>query len=148
MRFRANPLFKFRLFYTGGVVRYLSPILRKLLQKRRLRINICSWISRDPIGAAARRQKWIDQAQSLNLFLAEPDLKTLSHMYRRGLGGLDSRTTYYLRSLGASNIEKSSVTVEKEKRSVVGNTAAPTPEAIQACSIEAMMNGEECEACQ
>ena len=34
------------------------------------------------IAAAARRQKWIDQSQSLNLFLAEPDMKTMSHMYR------------------------------------------------------------------
>jgi ribonucleoside-diphosphate reductase alpha chain len=53
------------------------------------------------IDAAARRQKWIDQAQSVNLFVAAPDLKTLSHMYRaawrKGL-----KTTYYLRSLGAS----------------------------------------------
>ena len=37
------------------------------------------------IDAAARRQKWIDQSQSLNLFLAEPDLKALSHMYRARL---------------------------------------------------------------
>ena len=35
------------------------------------------------IDAAARRQKWIDQSQSLNLFLAAPDMKAMSHMYRR-----------------------------------------------------------------
>jgi ribonucleoside-diphosphate reductase alpha chain len=52
------------------------------------------------IEAAARRQKWIDQSQSVNLFLAKPDMKTLSHMYRdawhaeKGL-----KTTYYLRTL-------------------------------------------------
>jgi len=87
------------------------------------------------IDAAARRQKWIDQSQSLNLFLAEPDLKAMSHMYRRAWhAGL--KTTYYLRTLGASAIEKATVTA-----------AVPDP-VRQACSIEAMRNGEECEACQ
>jgi ribonucleoside-diphosphate reductase alpha chain len=76
------------------------------------------------IAAAARRQKWIDQSQSLNLFLPAPDLKSMSHMYRAAWrAGL--KTTYYLRTLGASTIEKATV-----------------------CSIEAMRNGEECEACQ
>jgi ribonucleoside-diphosphate reductase alpha chain len=78
------------------------------------------------IDAAARRQKWIDQSQSLNLFLAEPDMKAMSHMYRRAWhAGL--KTTYYLRTLGASAIEKATVT---------------------ACSIDAARRGEECEACQ
>jgi ribonucleoside-diphosphate reductase alpha chain len=80
------------------------------------------------IDAAARRQKWIDQSQSLNLFLAEPDMKAMSHMYRRAWhAGL--KTTYYLRTLGASAIEKATV-------------AAP------ACSIDAARRGDECEACQ
>jgi ribonucleoside-diphosphate reductase alpha chain len=78
------------------------------------------------IDAAARRQKWIDQSQSLNLFLAAPDMRAMSHMYRRAWhAGL--KTTYYLRTLGASSIEKATVT---------------------ACSIEAARRGEECEACQ
>ena len=51
------------------------------------------------------------------------------------------KTTYYLRSLGASEIEKSN-----------GAKAAPkkeyTPDEVKACSIDAMLNGEECEACQ
>ncbi|MBC7459748.1 MAG: ribonucleoside-diphosphate reductase subunit alpha [Thermoleophilia bacterium] len=64
------------------------------------------------IDAAARRQKWIDQSQSLNLFLPQPDLKAMSHMYRKAWhSGL--KTTYYLRSLGASSIEKSSVTASR-----------------------------------
>ncbi|MEM0967416.1 MAG: ribonucleoside-diphosphate reductase subunit alpha [Verrucomicrobiota bacterium] len=98
------------------------------------------------IDAAARRQKWIDQAQSVNLFLATPDLKTLSHMYRaawrKGL-----KTTYYLRSLGASNIEKATVSVKKEVRGHAGKKEY-TEEEVKACSLEAMRNGEECEACQ
>ena len=107
------------------------------------------------IDAAARRQKWIDQSQSVNLFLAETSIKTLSHMYRdawhKGL-----KTTYYLRTLGASNIEKATVSVKKEMRGRIGQKAdelaqpqeKPTAEQAQACSLNAMLNGVECEACQ
>ena len=94
------------------------------------------------IDAAARRQKWIDQAQALNLFLPTPDLTMLSHMYqyawRTGL-----KTTYYLRTLGASNIEKA--TVEKAPKA---EKKEYTAEEKNACSIEAMRNGGTCEACQ
>ena len=86
------------------------------------------------VAAAARRQKWIDQSQSLNLFLAAPDLKSLSHTYRAAWhAGL--KTTYYLRTLGASAIDKATV-------------AAAVPDDVQACSLKAMRNGEECESCQ
>ncbi len=99
------------------------------------------------IDAGARRQKWIDQSQSLNLFLATPDLKTLSHMYRAAWhAGL--KTTYYLRTLAASNIEKSTVNAKKEVRIGAGEKREYTAEERAACSIEAMRNGEECEACQ
>lgn len=105
------------------------------------------------IDAAARRQKWIDQAQSVNLFLAEPDIKTLSHMYRQAWHkGL--KTTYYLRTMGASNIEKATVSVKKEVRGRAGQTTATeskkeyTDAEVKACSLDAMMNGGECEACQ
>lgn len=92
------------------------------------------------IDAAARRQKWIDQSQSLNLFLAAPDMKAMSHMYRRAWhAGL--KTTYYLRTLGASAIEKATVAAP-------ARVAEPIGAAALACSIEAMRNGEECEACQ
>lgn len=90
------------------------------------------------IDAAARRQKWIDQSQSVNLFLGEPDMKTLSHMYRRAWhAGL--KTTYYLRTLGASNIEKATVTMKKPQ---------PKPADVEACRLDAMRDGGECEACQ
>tara|TARA_A200000113_G_scaffold54999_2_gene46026 strand:- start:2643 stop:5897 length:3255 start_codon:yes stop_codon:yes gene_type:complete len=106
------------------------------------------------IDAASRRQKWIDQAQSVNLFLPEPDIKVLSHMYRdawhKGL-----KTTYYLRTLGASNIEKATVAVKKEMRGRVSDSAVNgdskkefTDAEKQACSLDAMLNGGECEACQ
>jgi len=100
------------------------------------------------VDAAARRQKWIDQSQSVNLFLATPDMKTLSHMYRRAWDkGL--KTTYYLRTLQASNVEKSTIDVKKEVRGLAGNAQREfSAEEKMACSLEARMNGEECEACQ
>ena len=101
------------------------------------------------IDAAARRQKWIDQSQSVNLFLATPDMKTLSHMYRRAWDkGL--KTTYYLRTLQASNIEKATIDVKKEVRGGMGVTPAKvyTAEEKNACSLDAMLNGGTCEACQ
>ena len=128
------------------------------------------------IAAAARRQKWIDQSQSVNLWIKTPDQKTLSHMYRQAWhAGL--KTTYYLRSLGASNIEKATIAVKKETRGAIkegadggqnsGDTGGThsiaqvkadaataagkktfTAAEKNACSIEAMRNGETCEACQ
>ncbi len=107
------------------------------------------------VDAAARRQKWIDQSQSVNLFLPEPELKTLSHMYRaawrKGL-----KTTYYLRTLGASNIEKATVSIKKEGVRLPGDGVPPsdapkkeyTIEERAACSLDAMLNGGECESCQ
>ncbi len=90
----------------------------------------------------------------VNLFIQEPDLKVLSHMYRRAWHtGL--KTTYYLRSTGASNIEGATTATKKEVRGIAGGApaaAAPKKEYTaaekMACSIEAMRRGEECEACQ
>ncbi len=130
-----------RLKYYDGELTDIEEIPADIKEKYATAFSIdYNWI----IEAGARRQKWIDQSQSLNLFLGTPDLKTLSHMYRaawhKGL-----KTTYYLRTLQASNIEKATVKSQKE-------TAAPkkqyTEQEKLVCSIEAMMNGEECEACQ
>ncbi|MBS0606076.1 MAG: ribonucleoside-diphosphate reductase subunit alpha [Parachlamydiales bacterium] len=64
------------------------------------------------IECGSRRQKWIDMGQSLNLYLAEPSGKKLHQMYlfawTKGL-----KTTYYLRSLGATQIEKSTTDINK-----------------------------------
>lgn len=103
------------------------------------------------VEAAARRQKWIDQAQSVNLWLPAADMKVLSHMYRmawrKGL-----KTTYYLRTLAATSIEKATVAVKKDKRGVTTEAVAEkrvyTVEEKAACSLEAMRRGETCEACQ
>jgi ribonucleotide reductase alpha subunit len=64
------------------------------------------------IEAASRRQKWIDQGQSLNLYIGEPNGKKLNDMYmmawKKGL-----KTTYYLRSRGATQTEKSTLDVNR-----------------------------------
>jgi ribonucleoside-diphosphate reductase alpha chain len=103
------------------------------------------------VDAAARRQKWIDQSQSVNLFLKDPDFRVLSHMYRRAWSkGL--KTTYYLRTLQASNIEKATVGVQKEIRGTMGaSTTAPkqyTEAEQNAFSLDAMLNGGTCDTCQ
>ena len=98
------------------------------------------------IEAASRRQKWIDQAQSLNLYMSEPSGKKLDNLYKlawvRGL-----KTTYYLRSMGATGVEKTSVDSASSKNTIkTANTglSASSNEAPKACSIL----DPECEACQ
>lgn len=142
-----NPEMTDQLKYFDGELDDIAEIPDELKHRHRTVFSVSyDYI----IRAAARRQKWIDQAQSVNLFLAKPDLKTLSHMYRAAWHqGL--KTTYYLRTLGASAIEKSTISAAKEKRGIVA--AQPTRREYTeqeklSCSLEAMRNGEECEACQ
>ena len=90
-----------RLKAVDGDLELVDGVPVELVERYRTAFEIDTrWL----IDAAARRAKWIDQSQSLNLFLAQPDLKAMSHMYRRAWrAGL--KTTYYLRTLGASTIE-------------------------------------------
>ena len=89
------------------------------------------------IESASRRQKWIDQSQSLNLYVAEPNGKKLDVMYKMAwLRGL--KTTYYLRSKGATTSEKSTISnseLNKVQAAVAVNNPSPIDE-------------EDCEACQ
>jgi ribonucleoside-diphosphate reductase alpha chain len=109
------------------------------------------------VEAASRRQKWIDQAQSLNLYIAEANGKKLDVTYKMAwLLGL--KTTYYLRAIGATQTEKSTVNDNKLNRvSSGGGDAAPASAAApseadfsqpadvpQACSLD----DPDCEACQ
>ena len=96
------------------------------------------------VDAASRRQKWIDQAQSLNLYINNASGKKLDVTYRLAwYSGL--KTTYYLRSLAATGTEKS--TVNTGQLNAVSQQAsetvqpAPVP---QACSLD----DPDCEACQ
>ncbi|MEC9094271.1 MAG: ribonucleoside-diphosphate reductase subunit alpha [Planctomycetota bacterium] len=104
------------------------------------------------VECASRRQKWIDMGQSLNLYMGEPSGKKLDEMYRlawrKGL-----KTTYYLRCLGATQVEKSTLDINKfgvqpkwmknqsssSEIEVSRETKAPN-----ACSIM----DPDCEACQ
>jgi ribonucleoside-diphosphate reductase alpha chain len=95
-----------------------------------------TWI----LQCAAVRQKWIDQSQSTNLWLAEADARKASFMYReaweRGL-----KTTYYLRTMNKSAIDSGN----RERRPEKPQFSEAEK---MACSIEAMRNGGTCEACQ
>ncbi|WP_395372900.1 ribonucleoside-diphosphate reductase subunit alpha [Marinicella sp. W31] len=92
------------------------------------------------VEAGSRRQKWIDQGQSLNLYMVEPSGKKLDSLYKlawvRGL-----KTTYYLRSMGATHVEKS---VDSSSNMPKPTQADPGSQAPQACSIL----DPDCEACQ
>ncbi|MEX1033532.1 MAG: ribonucleoside-diphosphate reductase subunit alpha [Cellvibrionaceae bacterium] len=102
------------------------------------------------VEAASRRQKWIDQAQSLNLYIAGANGKKLDVTYRmawfRGL-----KTTYYLRALAATTTEKSTVDTGTLNAVAVsaaamsgGSSAAAPAEVPKACSLD----DPDCEACQ
>ena len=92
------------------------------------------------VDAASRRQKWIDQAQSLNLYISGANGKKLDITYRmawyRGL-----KTTYYLRALAATSTEKSTIETESLNAVAKLDSAADVP---KACSID----DPDCEACQ
>ena len=124
-----------------------------------------SWV----LECAARRQKWIDQGQSLNLYMSAPSGKKLSDLYAEAWSkGL--KTTYYLRTLAATQVEKSTVDVNKfgvqprwmKSKSESGNVSidrgAPPPAAADGSAPLALTavqegatcdpNDPTCEACQ
>jgi len=101
------------------------------------------------VESASRRQKWIDQAQSLNLYIGNADGKKLDITYRMAwYSGL--KTTYYLRSIAATSTEKSTVAQGKlnavsaeATQSAPQELGAPAP-VPDACSLD----DPDCEACQ
>ena len=103
------------------------------------------------VEAGSRRQKWIDQAQSLNLYMSEPSGKKLDNLYKlawvRGL-----KTTYYLRSMGATHVEKSTLddSGKANKLSAVGGgyQAASSDEVGSAAPKACSILDPDCEACQ
>jgi ribonucleoside-diphosphate reductase alpha chain len=94
------------------------------------------------VESASRRQKWIDQAQSLNLYMSEPNGQKMDNLYKlawvRGL-----KTTYYLRSIGATHVEKSTMESHQESKlnAVQSDIGSSAP---KACSLLE----PDCEACQ
>ncbi|MCC2592325.1 ribonucleoside-diphosphate reductase subunit alpha [Tessaracoccus sp. OS52] len=108
-----------------------------------------SWL----IRAASRRQKWLDQAQSLNLYVAEPDGRKLDEMYRLAWRS-GCKTTYYLRSQARTHVEKSTLAGTDGRLNAVEVPSATLLGAIpslvqpdgapQPCAVI----DPECEACQ
>jgi ribonucleoside-diphosphate reductase alpha chain len=105
------------------------------------------------VEAASRRQKWIDQAQSLNIYMAGASGKKLDETYKLAwLRGL--KTTYYLRTIAASHMEKSTTrtgALNAVSANVPDAPAAVTAEVTEgaACYLRPGDPGfEECEACQ
>ncbi|SMF95291.1 ribonucleoside-diphosphate reductase alpha chain [Methylomagnum ishizawai] len=100
------------------------------------------------IEAGSRRQKWIDQAQSLNLYMAEPSGKKLDNLYKlawiRGL-----KTTYYLRTLGATHVEKSTAFDGKLNavKGLVLDAAAEDIKPVEGGKV-CSLDDPTCEACQ
>jgi ribonucleoside-diphosphate reductase alpha chain len=131
------------LKYYDGSVQMIDRVPEDLKQLYQTAFEIDPrWL----VEAAARRQKWIDQGQSLNLYMSEPSGSKLDSLYKlawvRGL-----KTTYYLRSMGATHVEKSTMdTARESKLNAVKNTAqeAAGSTAPKACSIL----DPDCEACQ
>jgi ribonucleoside-diphosphate reductase alpha chain len=118
------------LKYYDGSVQHIDRVPDELKALYATAFEIDSrWL----VEAASRRQKWIDQGQSLNLYMAEPSGKKLDNLYKlawvRGL-----KTTYYLRSLGATAVEKST-------------TREPEPTAEEEPKVCSILD-PDCEACQ
>ena len=132
------------LKYYDGAVKGISRIPEEIKELFATAFDIePRWL----IDAASRRQKWIDQSQSLNLYIDEPNGKKLDIMYRMAwLRGL--KTTYYLRSRSATTTEKS--TIATGELNAVAASVQPeaqpqsTTTAPAACSIL----DPDCEACQ
>lgn len=139
-----------KIKYYDGSVQKIEEIPRQVRERYKEVFEL------DPIWLlkhAARRGKWIDQSQSLNLFLNTTSGKAISevyaHAWRMGL-----KTTYYLRTLGASAIEKSTLDVNKKFEEPVLVSQAKIP-VVLAMKMEPaltpkILTAEEmlCEACE
>jgi ribonucleoside-diphosphate reductase alpha chain len=120
------------LKYYNGSLLEIERIPTELKQKYATSFEVpAKWL----VECASRRQKWIDQAQSLNIYIPNPSGKELDTIYRTGwLRGL--KTFYYMRALAATGTEKS--TVDK------GTLNAVKVNQAQMCSID----DPSCESCQ
>jgi ribonucleoside-diphosphate reductase alpha chain len=115
--------------YYDGSLQSIERIPADLKQKYATAFEIePRWL----VDAASRRQKWIDQAQSLNLYIGNASGKKLDITYRMAwLRGL--KTTYYLRALSATSTEKS--TLDRGTLNAVSSSAAETVAAAPAAPV-------------
>jgi ribonucleoside-diphosphate reductase alpha chain len=122
----------------------LNPIDRVPLEIKQLYATAFEVETQWLVEAAARRQKWIDQAQSLNIYMAGASGKKLDETYKLAwLRGL--KTTYYLRTMSATHVEKSTVSAGRLNAVSSGNEGTSGPkmssalEAAAAAAQEQMM---------
>ncbi len=138
------------LKYYDGSVQEIDRVPTDLQDRYRTAFEIApAWL----IACASRRQKWIDQGQSLNLYLASATGKTLDETYRAAwTAGL--KTTYYLRTRAATQVEKSTLDINrwgvqprwmKNRSASAGVQIDRAPAAVDA---PACTTDGECEACQ
>jgi ribonucleoside-diphosphate reductase alpha chain len=135
------------LKYYDGSVQKIDRIPEKLKTLYATAFEISpQWL----VEAASRRQKWIDQAQSLNLYISEANGKKLDVTYKMAwLRGL--KTTYYLRAMAATSTEKSTVNSgnlnavsSNIEEAISAQQEAGPAEVPKACSLD----DPDCEACQ
>ncbi len=126
--------------YFDGSIQEIPRIPGEVKQKYATAFEIdYEWV----IEAGSRRQKWIDMGQSLNLYQAKPSGKKVSDMYLFGWEkGL--KTTYYLRSMGATRIEKSTLDINKYN-DVVGQRQRDDKGRVTTVAAEPI---QDCESCQ
>jgi len=140
------------LKYYDGSLQEIERIPDDLKERYRTAFEIApAWL----IACASRRQKWIDMGQSLNLYLASPTGKILHetylHAWRSGL-----KTTYYLRARAATQVEKSTLDINRwgiQPRWMKSQSASATVQVQHATASDAAMAlacaiDGPCEACQ
>ncbi|MBM3894258.1 ribonucleoside-diphosphate reductase subunit alpha [Candidatus Dependentiae bacterium] len=148
-----NASMREQIKYYDGSVQRIANIPVHLKEKYKEAFEIDPFVQ---LKLTALRGKWVDQSQSHNIFIATPTGKLLSDVYiaawKMGL-----KSTYYLRTMGATQIEKSTLDASKygftqnrsydvvaEGLSKAAGSSEPQVEDGQACSIE----NPECESCQ
>ena len=143
-----------------GDIAHISSIPQKLKDKYKETFSIDpTWL----IKAAAYRGKWIDQSQSLNVYFKGTSGKAISDLYQYAWS-LGLKTTYYLRTLAASSVEKSTVAINKQEtvsiadkaraeavavvREVKEKVAVPVASTIQSAPKLCRIDNPDCESCQ
>jgi ribonucleoside-diphosphate reductase alpha chain len=137
------------LKFHDGSVQEIARIPNPLKERFRTAFEVdADWL----IRCAARRQKWIDMSQSLNLYLDRPSGRRLSEMYLRAWrSGL--KTTYYLRTVGAGGVEASTLDVNRHGiqprwMQSVSASASVRVERADAPTAPSCTLDDDCEACQ
>jgi ribonucleoside-diphosphate reductase alpha chain len=131
------------LKYEDGSIQQIERIPAHIREKYKTSFEIgAEWL----IRCAAKRQKWIDMGQSLNLYLADPSGKKLDEMYQLAWqSGL--KTTYYLRTRAATQVEKSTLDINRfgiQPKWMKNKSASSDIELKRSCSLQ----DPTCEACQ